>query len=982
MEFRILGPLEARVGGEIVALGGARPRALLAVLLLHANEAVSAERLAVALWGEDASAGAVKTVQVHVSRVRQAFGDPELLVTTPAGYRLRVRPGEFDLHRFEALVADGRRALAAGEAERAAALLREALGLWRGPALGDLASAPFAPTEIARLEEQRLAAVEARMEADLAAGRHSELIAELRQLTSEHAWRERLHSQLMLALYREGRQAEALEAYRQARDVLVGELGIEPGGDLRQLQQAILAHDPVLDVPSATVTRAIDERPTLPVPPTALFGRETDLEAVLEMLGELRTRLVTLVGPGGVGKTRLAIEAARVLNLHFTDGARFVALASVSEPRELAATIARALAVPIGEGESSAAAVQRFLRDRRLLLVLDNFEQVVAGAPLVSELLSACPDLTALVTSREPTRLEAERIFAVRPLAVPTAPAPVLAARLRSYGAVAMFVDRARARDHDFALSDANAAAVAKVCRRLDGLPLALELAAARIELLSPVELAARLDRALPLLVSGARDAPHRQRTLRATIDWSYGLLSDSERRAFARMAVFAGGAPVDAAETVTEATVLTLESLVSKQLLTRRDGRVVMLETVREYALERLADDPDRDALHHRFAAWCLDFAREAAPHLVRADRAPWLARIDAELPNLLAALSWTTEHGHAAQALRLGSALGYYWRHTNRLDDGLPWVTAALELAPGAARHDRASALLARARVTNVSDEQSLREYRESLEAGFDLFRACGDDAGMSACLAHLVPAEVSVGRTKRARALSDEAIRLAERSGDRWAVALARAFGLAVATDYEDCARRSRLAVPDARRVGDLKAVALMCRGTAGEAIAERRYREALGWLEQGLRAARELGDPAPLLWLGCNLGLARLFLDELDESEAAYREALEHWRDVGWEDEVLGERLLSLAALAARRGDSERAARLEGAATRYRAFARSPSEDTVWSRLCDEILAPAREQSPTEWDSAVREGEFLTTPELLDLAIPGGPAADAT
>jgi DNA-binding SARP family transcriptional activator len=282
LEFGILGPLEVRADGRTVALGGARPRAVFAVLALNPNQPVSAERLAVALWGEDVPPSAVKTVQVYVARLRKAFGDPAVLVTTPAGYRLRVRPGELDAERFEGLVADGREALAAGRAEQAATELRAALELWRGPPLAELASAPFAPAETARLEEQRLAAVEVRVEADLAAGRHAELIGELQQLTSQHPWRERLHAQLMLALYRSGRQADALEAYRHARGVLIDQLGIEPGGDLHDLHEAILAHAPAIDAPAAPPSSPGAR--ALPAPPNRTIGRAHELEAIGERL--------------------------------------------------------------------------------------------------------------------------------------------------------------------------------------------------------------------------------------------------------------------------------------------------------------------------------------------------------------------------------------------------------------------------------------------------------------------------------------------------------------------------------------------------------------------------------------------------------------------------------------------------------------------------------------------------------------------------
>jgi DNA-binding SARP family transcriptional activator len=278
MEFRILGPLEVRGDRGAVALGGPKPRALLAVLLLHANEALDVDRLALALWGEDAPAGAGKTVQVHVSRLRKALGDPDRVQTTAAGYRLRVNPAELDTDRFAALADDGRRALAAGRAPEAAALLREALALWRGPPLQDLTFAPFAQVEIARLEEQRLAALEARLEADLASGRHAELLGELQQLVAEQPTRERPAAQLMLALYRCGRQADALAVYRETRRRFVAELGVEPGRELRALEQAILEQD-----------EALGARPTgaavLPARTTPLFGRDTDLEALAGLLG-------------------------------------------------------------------------------------------------------------------------------------------------------------------------------------------------------------------------------------------------------------------------------------------------------------------------------------------------------------------------------------------------------------------------------------------------------------------------------------------------------------------------------------------------------------------------------------------------------------------------------------------------------------------------------------------------------------------------
>jgi len=381
----------------------------------------------------------------------------------------------------------------------------------------------------------------------------------------------------------------------------------------------------------------------------------------------------------------------------------------------------------VREGEAVEAALLRFLASRHLLLVLDNLEHLVEGAPLVAELIGACPELTVLATSREPTRLSAERLYPVYRLDVPAASPPASSVALERYGAVAMFCDRATARDPSFALTEVNAPHVREICRRLDGLPLALELAAARCGLLSAAELAARLDRALAVLVGGARDAPKRQRTLRATIDWSYNLLTSKERRAFAHMAVFAGGATVAAAEAITGASLDTLDSLVAKQLVAHRDERLVMLETLREYALERLAEDPDADAVELRLAEWCREFAREATPHLPQADRVTWLTRLDAEFPNILAALSWAREQRRSELLLELLGEIGDYWWHTNRWHEGLTWFNAALEHTPSAYDHARAKALPYRARLTDA--HQSYEELRGDLEASLSLFRACDD-------------------------------------------------------------------------------------------------------------------------------------------------------------------------------------------------------------------------------------------------------------
>jgi predicted ATPase/DNA-binding SARP family transcriptional activator len=963
VEFRILGPLEVHADGHAVALGGARPRAVFAVLALHANQPVSAERLALALWGEDAPPSAVKTIQVYVARLRKAIGDPSALVTTPAGYRLRVGPGELDAEQFERLVAAGRDALATGRAEDAAAKLQEALTLWRGPPLAELASMPFAPAEIARLEEHQLAAVELRIDAELAAGRHADLVAELQQLTRAHPWRERLHAQLMLALYRSGRQADALDAYRHAREVLVEQLGIEPGPELHNVQQAILAQDPALNAPAVASERPTG-RPSLPDPPTALIGRGSELEEVAGQLCDRGIRLLTLVGPGGVGKTRLALAAAARVESQFADGAYFVPLAPLADPAELAAAIAVALGVPAQGKGMPIDAVTRFLAGSEALLVLDNFEHLLAGAPLPADLLARCPELTILATSREPLRVAAERLYAVDPLAVPPEGDQPLSGDQR-YPSVALFLERAVAHDPGFRMDRRSAPHIHQVCRRLDGLPLALELAAARVGVLEADELAERLDGALVLLTVGARDAPARQRTLRAAIDWSYELLNDAERRAFGRMALFPGGVELAVAEEVTEASIDELDSLVAKQLVVRHARRMSMLETIREYALEKLDQDPDADMGRERLARWCLAVVGEAGPRLQTRDRTSSQARLDRELPNVRAALSWVIETGRHDYALRLVAELRPYWAFSVRWQEGLRWTEAALERSEDASPSLRAAALLAWAQLAGP---RSGDRFRASLEQARALFAESGDDAGVARCLAYLAKERAWFG--DGGEGIAEEALEHANRSGDPHAIADALVARVNGADDFATAARHAPAAIRQLQAVGDLERIAALCSNVGFEAIVDERYDEALQWLDEGLNAADEWGGQDIRYIIRGNQALALLLLGERADAARALDDALELCHEVAGE-EVVDEVLLATAALGADASDLPRVARLAAAAERHKAL-RSRREQDLWDRLYASVERARLRADPDEWERAEREGAQLDVSEAIAAA----------
>ena len=490
MEFGILGPLRVAGPGGEIPVAGAKRRALLAVLLLeHRDGVVSADRLIDELWGEHPPATAAKSLQVHVSQLRQELGEGQPIVTRPGGYAVELAPGALDLERFERHLDDARRLRAAGDQEGAAAELRAGLDLFRGPALSDVELLGRASSEGARLEGVRLAALEDRLELDLALGRHGEAIPELEALVGDHPYRERLHAHLMLALYRAGRQADALDAYRRARAALVDELGLEPGPELQRLEAAILAQDPALESAERPAPKAPAPAPALPPLASSLVGREAELAELEALIRDPAIRLVTVMGPGGVGKTRLALELAHRLSGDFRDGARFVPLAAVDSGERLEEELQV-------EGET--------------LVVLDNFEQLVDAAPAVAALLAREPAVTVLATSQAALRLTGEH-------EVPLAP-------LTAEPAAALFVRRSRD-------VDPGDPAIPEICRRLDGLPLAIELAAARTRLLSPAAILERLGRRLDLLTGGPRDAPERQRTLRAAIEWSHDLLDERERQ-------------------------------------------------------------------------------------------------------------------------------------------------------------------------------------------------------------------------------------------------------------------------------------------------------------------------------------------------------------------------------------------------------------------------------------------------------------------
>ena len=586
LHFRVLGPLEVWRDGEPIHLGGSRQRALLALLLIRAKELVTTDQLVEQLFGEERSDTAVNAVRVAVSRLRRLLdrdGDAAVLQTRPGGYVLAVDAEQLDAAMFERLLSEGSELLAAGDAASAAVSLREALGLWRGAPLADLAMVEHFQAEGRRLEQLRQLAVMERIDADLALGTCDELIVELEGLIASDPLAERLRGQLMLAFYRAGRQPDALAVYRDLSDRLRDELGLEPSRALQGLERLILQQDRSLDPSPREAPAPVVN---LPSAAAALIGRVRELAEATALLRQMDTRLLTLTGAGGSGKTRLALRIAETRARDYSDGVWFVGFADITDPGLIASTICQALGLADKPGVTPTGRLREWLRDRSVLLLLDNLEQLVPGAKVLGELLANCPRLGLLVTSRVSLSLAGEQQYEV----------PVL----EPSDAIDLFVTRARAVGPHVSI---DSDVVLQICERVDRLPLAIELAAARTKALSPVEILERLARQLPVLGTGPRDAPRRQRTLQATIDWSYDLLNEHEQRAFARLSVFASSFTLPAAEAVCDADLDTLQALTDRSLICVEHERSSMLHALPTGAVERLGQAGERRELRRQHA-------------------------------------------------------------------------------------------------------------------------------------------------------------------------------------------------------------------------------------------------------------------------------------------------------------------------------------------------------------------------------------------
>ncbi|WP_405500914.1 BTAD domain-containing putative transcriptional regulator [Streptomyces niveus] len=892
MRFGVLGPLTVRSGEggrSVVRVPEAKVRALLAVLLTHEGRPVRPDRLVDDLWGAEPPGKPANALQGKVSQLRRAIGR-DRVVLGPAGYALDLTGAEVDTDRFRELLV---RAGAAATARTRVDLLDEALGLWRGAAYADFRDESFVRTAVRRLEEQRLTALEDQAKARLDLGEHTQVAGELTALATRHPLRERLRLLQMRALYRAGRQGEALESYAELRALLVAELGADPGPEVSALHTAILRQDPSLNasvppVPPVPLAPPLPSTAPLPTPLTSLVGRDDAVHEVGRLLST--ARLVTLTGAGGVGKTRLALAAAGRLAdtcaSEFPDGVRLVELAGT--PGD---DVAGAVAAALGLRDDAAAAtsaddrVAAALRERRTLLVLDNCEHIVEPvARLAERLLRTSPGLRVLATSQEPLQVSGETLLPVEPL--------------QQADAIRLFTERATAADPGFTVDSETEDAVAAICRRLDGIPLALELAATRVRALGVHALAARLDDRFRVLTAGRRGAPARQQTLRAVIDWSWELLTAPERIVLRRLAAHWDGCALEAAEAVCagdgvarEEVLDLLARLVDRSLVVRVDGpagpRYRLLESVAAYATERLHAMGDFTAVRDRHLRYYLRLAEETEPRLRGPEQRARMLRLRAETANLRTALTTALTTGTAADpgadaganpeaALRLVTSLSWYWLLAGRLQEARRALESALATTspPSSLRAEAralhtAFALLGGEPVTPATPDAMARDHR-AVES--PRRRASAQWLGAYGLF--------NAGAVAAADDLNTLALQGFEALGDQWGIAASlgrRAVHAHIRGELagarEDGERSARLFRELGDRWGELQSVSPL----ALLATIDGDYAEAARLHHEGLRIAEELGLDVEVATRLSGLGRLALLTGEPDRARELHERA---------------------------------------------------------------------------------------------------------
>lgn len=983
VQYGILGPLEVTRAGTPVTVNGPKQRALLILLLLHANEVVSTDMIIDALWGEEANGREIGALRVHIANLRKALEpdrrkgtEPEVLVTEPPGYAIRVGQDAIDARRFEQLVAEGRRVTHV-DPGYASDLLTKALNLWRGSPLEDVTYETFAQLDIQRLEELRLNAVEELNEARLALGEHGELVGELESQVASNPLREPLWSQLMLALYRSGRQAESLAAHQRLASIL-GQQGLEPGPGLRILEDRIFVNDPTLMTPDVKV----GPHRTPPAERTRLIGRGRELEELRSRFAE--TRLLTLTGSGGVGKTRLAQRLAwTLMDEHAV--VWWVELGGLTDPQRIPEDIAAAGGLSQGPNIETKDLLVRVVSGKELVIVLDCCEHLIeASATLVDRLLTEAPGVRFVTTSREPLQVEGETVWRVSSLPTPEPGTPV--EDLEGYPSVELFLERSRATGSDVPHSDLPE--VANICRRLDGIPLAIELAAARTSTMGPAEINERLSDRFSLLERRGRTAIARHRTLQAAIDWSLRLLDEPDRRLLSRLAVFVAVFDQAAAREVCAFDPLTgedveagIERLVDKSLVepstTRGDRRFRLTASVQALAWDRLVDGPDHLLTRHR--DWAIGYAITGGREIL-ADEDTWFPRLEAAHEDLRTAFDEALRRGEVDAALRLVGSLGGYllWRRTNEALKWLETAIVAAEQCPDAIKPETmARTLLAIGPF--LCYHNRVDEGRRRLAEAADLYATLEDMAGLM-WVRYMQSSFPDTDDLDEPLRHAQAAVELANRLADP--VAKAYTLTRLAETMLLPIARSQVLTPNEVDRVVSVCEEAIrqcktlpkphagaIAKTVLGYALALRgNAEEGLDLVEQGVRERMELGLGIPCATSLISAGQLALRLGYDDRSSGLIRWGLEAFESLG----LMEATRPALFGAADALGESTPgvAARMVGAARRLR----SPGYQV--SVLFDERPVVERIRSDLGSAAFTREterGAMLSPQEAIELAL---------
>lgn len=925
VRYRVLGPMEVSVGGAPVKLPGTAERALLAQLILSPGRTIPATMLVDRLWSESTlPVDPMNALQIRVSKLRRALkamGVGDVVTREGVGYRAGINPVTVDAIDFADRVRAARAAAAQATGNGATDPARlqdydDALALWRGDPLSDFATEQWATAEAARLNELRLAALTERAQLALALGHHLEVVGDLEPLVGQDPTLESLAGLLMLALYRSGRQADALEVYTRTREVLDESLGLEPSVTLRSLHERVLRQDATLggqeDVapahPPAPVpmlahrSRAEEDRtaPTnLPTVVRPLIGREAQLDSIAELLGGVR--LLSLIGPGGAGKTSLALATVVRSSPNFPDGAFGVRLASVNTPDQVPVAVADALGMPMDGATATRNLGDRlisFLARRRMLLLVDNCEHVVdAAAALIEAILGRCPGVTVIATSREALAIPDEVQVTVGPLETPPEHAPP--GQVLKYPAAQLFAERARAVRPGLLFDADNLTAIGEITRSLDGIPLALELAAARVSSMSPVEVSKRLADRFALLTSGARTAEQRQQTLRATVDWSYQLLSDTERRVFDRLSVFQGGWTLMSAEdvvgddTTPSGQVLdTVGRLVERSMVVVEPGpttRYRMLETLRQYAAEQLETSGEAVVVAGRHADYFRRIVEDAEVALRGQGQRHTLQRLREEQPNIRAALAFLSgPDGDRDAALRMAGSLGMFW-HLGRHLEGrevLSRLVAAREGSPAArALALQAVSLVERPRGCLVHPSP---RCAETASESLALFEELGDawHAALSRVL--LAVEGVTGAEPERSRELLAGAEEQFERDGDPWGPAVIGFVRMETALktgDVDTAVHVGRTTTAAFRQLDDSWGLSATLYHLGWGLRQFGRFEEGARALEEAIDVARSAGLWNTAQWALADLAIEKVHLGDRETARGLLDEAATASREVG-------------------------------------------------------------------------------------------------